>query len=240
MPAPGTPGSGTAADPTLGTTPTPTQVPTYSPPANPVQPGATAAYSNPSSQWYNALFEHYLGRDASQGEINQLKSQGWNYDRLYQHLRSQPSWIKGVSIGALEDYHKVAGPSFFKWTGAEPTDQDIQELINHGVRSGDDIEKYLTNRADVIAAHPGAPLGLNDTAWGQHKAAIDSQYQANLGRQANDQEARDAYSQAASPFRRQPAEQFGLSAGVAQKPQAGGGDDLITQSQIATNARSYA
>src|SRR5712671_1412320 len=90
----------TPAAPTQGVQP-------YTPPTNPnTQPGATTTYANPSSQWYNALFEHYLGRDANPTEVNQLKSQGWNYDRLYQHLRTQGSWIKGVSIGALEDYHK--------------------------------------------------------------------------------------------------------------------------------------
>lgn len=234
---------GGGGDPTIlqaGGAPTPTNVSTYTPPVNPVQPGASATYGNPSSQWYNGLFEHYVGRDANPAEVNQIKAQQWNYDRLYQHLRSQPSYVKGVSIGALEDYHKLAAPSWFKYLGTEPTDQDIQELINHGVKSGDDIEKYISNRADVVSAHPGAPLGLTDQAWGQHKAAIDSQFQANLGKSATDQEAREAYSQAASPFRKAPAEQFGLGAGVSAKPQVTGGDSLITQSQIATNARSYA
>jgi hypothetical protein len=183
------------------------------------------------------LFLHYTGKLPTFSEVNQLQRQGWNYDRLYQHLRSQPSWIPGVSIGALEDYHKVAEPSFFKWTGREPSDQDIRELINNGVKTGQDIEKYLTNRPDVVAAHPGAPLGLSDVAWGQHKAAIDSQYLANTGKAATDTEARTAYSQAASPFRKQPGEQFGLNSGIA-KPQ--GSTGLTSEAQIAPNIRGAA
>jgi hypothetical protein len=195
-----------------------------------------AASGNPN--WYDSLFQHYLGRLPNAQEVNQLTSQGWNYDRLYQHLRGQPSWIPGVSIGALEDYHKVAEPSFFKWTGTEPTDNDIRELINNGVKTGDDVEKYLTNRPDVIAAHPGAPLGLNDTQWGQHKAAIDSEYMANLGKAATDQQARDAYAQAASPFRKAPAEQFGLSSGISKQATGANQGALISEAQIAPNARN--
>lgn len=220
--------------------PAPTQ-PSFPPPPPPSGATGSGGGSNAVAQsagpsWYDGLFQHYIGRLPKADEVNQLKSQGWNYDRLYQHLRAQPSWIPGVSIGALEDYHKVAEPAFFKWLGKEPTDQDIRELINNGVKTGQDIEKYVSNRPDVVAAHPGAPLGLSDVAWGQHKAAIDSQYLANTGKPATDEEARTAYSQAASPFRKQPAEQVGLSAGVT----GGAKGDLISQAQIAPNARGAA
>lgn len=187
--------------------------------------------------WMDPIFAHYVGHYPSQAEINQVVSNRWNEDDLIDHLRSQPSYIKGLTIGALEDYHKSADPAMFKWLGRYASDSDIRELVNAGVKTGDDIEKYITNRPDVVAAHPGAPLGLNDTQWGQHKAAIDSDYQANLGRASTNQEARDAYAQAASPFRRQPAEQVGLSAGVGEKSSGINTGALISSAQVAPNAR---
>ncbi len=187
--------------------------------------------------WMEPIFAHYVGHYPSQAEINQVFANKWNEDDLIDHLRSQPSHVKGLTIGALEDYHKSADPVTFKWLGRYASDGDIRELVNSGVKSGDDITKYITNRADVVAAHPGAPLGLNDTAWGQHKAAIDSQYTSNLGRASTNQEARDAYSQAASPFRRQPAEQFGLNSGVKAETTGQNTGALISQAQIAPNAR---
>lgn len=210
----------------------PAQTFNYVPGAGTTSASATGVASTPASHWYDPLYEHYTGHLPSGADVSQLNQGGWNYDRLYQHLRAQPSWVHGLTIGALEDYHKVAEPSFFKWTGREPSDQDIRELVNHGVKTGDDIEKYLTNRPDVVAAHPGAPVGLTDTAFGQHKAAINSQYQSNLERDATDQEARDAYAQASSPFRKAPPEQVGLSAGVGASQ-----GNLISQAQIAPNSR---
>ena len=193
--------------------------------------------TNPNS-WMDASFTHYLGHLPTPAEVNQVIANGWNEDDLVDHLRSQPSYIPGMTIGALEDYHKAAGPSFFKWLGIYPSDADIKDLVAHGVKSTDDIEKYLTNRPDVVAAHPGAPIGLTDVQYGQHKAAIDSDYQANLGRNATDQEARDAYSQSASPFRKQPAEQFGLASGVTTTPTGVNAGALISQAQIAPNVRN--
>jgi hypothetical protein len=145
--------------------------------------------------------------------------------------------VSGLSIGALEDYHKVAEPTFFKWTGREPSDSDIRELVNGGVRTGEDIEKYITNRPDVVAAHPGAPIRLSDIEYSRHKSAIDSSYLANTGRVATHDEARTAYSQAASPFRKAPAEQVGLSSGV-KLGQAATPGNLMSEAQVAPNARS--
>lgn len=227
--------AGTTAVPKAPATAPATNVPTNPNAAAPA--AATGSTSNiPAGYgWVVAPFEHYVGRDPNAQELRQIQQGGYNYDTLVEHLRQQPSHVKGMTMGALEDYHKVASPYWFQATGQDVTDTDIQSLVNAGARTGDDIKKYIFNRPDVVAAHPGMPLGLTDEQYGQHKAAIDSEYQANLGRSATDEEARTAYSQSASPFRKAPAEQFGLSSGVT-----GGGktSDLISQAQIAPNARS--
>src|SRR5467141_3546589 len=157
--------------------------------------------------WSDQLFIKYLGKLPTDFEVNQLNREGWTPERLENHLKAQPSYVHGVNIGQLYDFHANAEPHFQKWLGRSATDADVTEFYAHGARTPEEIEKYLTNRADVVSRHPGAPLGLGDQEYGKHKAAIDSQYQANLGRSSTDQEARTAYAQQASPFRRQPAEQ---------------------------------
>lgn len=208
------------------------------PPAGPGTGTGTKAPVNGQlarqTHWSDALFEHYLGKDATPAEIQWIIANGMTPESLTQHLRAQASYIKGLSIGALEDYHTNAKPAWDKWLGTQATDDDIRDLMNRGIKDPQQIEDYLTNRPDVVAQHPGAPLKLSDQEFGIKKNQVDSEYLQNLGKTATNQEALKALQdQAHGPAARQ---SFDLSSNEKENSQGA----LTTPNIIAPNARSLA
>lgn len=184
--------------------------------------------------WTNTIAEHYLGRQLSYRELLQVQKTGMTPELLTEHIRSTPSYIPGLTIGQLEDYHTNSKTPFMDWMGREPTDEDIRDLHNRGLTDPQKIDEYIRNRDDVVAMHPGAPLGLKDEQFAIQKNQIDSDYLQNLGRTANNDEARQGIQgKAKGPSQKQ---DFDVSPQYGQE--TGGG--LESKTLIAPNARNFA
>ncbi len=184
--------------------------------------------------WTNAIAEHYLGRDLSYRELLEVQKRGLNPEQLTEQIRSRPSYLPGLTIGQVEDYHTNSKQPFMDWLGREPTDEDIRDLHNRGIVDQDKIDEYVRNREDVVALHPGAPLNLKDEQFAVAKNAIDSDYLQNLGRTSNNEEARSGIQgRAKGPA---PKQEFDVNPEYGQEQ--GGG--LESKTLIAPNARNFA
>lgn len=183
--------------------------------------------------WTNAIAEHYLGRDLSYRELLEVQKRGWNPNQLSEHIRAQGSYIPGLTIGQVEDYHSNAKQPFMDWLGREPTDEDIRDLHNRGFVDQQAIDEYVRNRDDVMALHPGAPLNMKDLEYGVAKNSIDNSYLQNLGRTANDDEARRGITDRTRGPKPVMDEEL--------KPEYSQGETgLASKNMIAPNARSFA
>lgn len=203
-------------------------------------PGGGTGALSPEQQlqaqlaWTNTIAEHYLGRQLSYREMLEVQRRGLNPEQLTEQIRSRPSYIPGLTIGQVEDYHSNSKQPFMDWLGREPTDEDIRDLHNRGLADQDKIDEYVRNRQDVVALHPGAPLNLKDEQYAIQKNAIDSDYLQNLGRTASHEEARAGIQgRAKGPA---PKQEFDVTPQYGQE--AGGG--LESKTLIAPNARNFA
>jgi hypothetical protein len=184
--------------------------------------------------WADQLYLFYLGRPATLADLQVIAAQGWTHDQLRQHLRAQPSYIPGLSMGGYEDLYNVSRTEFLKYLGHEPGDQDIRELVQKGIADQFSVNSYLKNRADVVALHPGAPIDLTDEEYGAYKQPVQAHYQQNLQRAATDEEVRQSFLTRNSPA---PARETALEPSFQLNPDT---KALQAPNLLSPTARAYA
>jgi soluble lytic murein transglycosylase-like protein len=100
-------------------------------------------------------FEKYFGRHPTSGELSDLINHGTTSDQLESYLRTQPSHIKGLSIGVYQDVKSNLDAVSQQLFGHPGTDGMVKELADKGMTSPTAVKYWLTQMDIAGKMDPG-------------------------------------------------------------------------------------
>lgn len=127
-----------------------------------IDPDLNAVHSGAASLW-----ESYFGRKPTAAEMAGVLAHGADAQTQEDYIRSLPSHVPGMSLGAYTDGKKAADAAVQKFYGHPAADSIVADLFNQGIRSAGDIENW------VYAQGAGPANGMNP-------ALYKTEYQAHV------------------------------------------------------------
>jgi len=115
-----------------------------------IDPALEAKYPTAVSE-----FQKFFGRHPTSTELLSLIAHGTSADALDAYLRTQPSHIKGLSIGMYQDVKGNLDSVSQQIFGHSGTDGMVKELADQGLTSPTAIQYWLTQQDIMGNMNPG-------------------------------------------------------------------------------------